>query len=96
MRNPRFAPLKKMVAAFLSFVMVVSLAATPCRAFAANEQKHHKEAQETILHDGIYEGSARGYSSVITVRVTITGGEIANVEVVSQGETEIYWKYPAD
>lgn len=90
MRNPKHA-IKKMVAAILGLTMAVSLTVTPCRALAAEDQTQSKGGGETTLHDGTYEGSAKGYNSVISVKVTVTGGEISNVEVVSQNETEIYW-----
>ena len=43
------------------------------------------------LNDGTYTGSARGYKSVITVQVTISGGKITDIQVVSQGDDEPYF-----
>ena len=43
------------------------------------------------LNDGTYTGSARGYKSVIIVQVTISGGKIADIQVVSQGDDEPYF-----
>lgn len=43
------------------------------------------------LSDGVYTGSARGYKSVITVQVTISGGKIADIQIVSQGDDEPYF-----
>ncbi len=43
------------------------------------------------LSDGTYTGSARGYKSVITVQVTISGGKIADIQIVSQGDDEPYF-----
>ena len=43
------------------------------------------------LTDGTYTGSARGYKSVITVQVTISGGKITDIQVVSQGDDEPYF-----
>ncbi len=43
------------------------------------------------LNDGTYTGSARGYKSVITVQVTIAGGKITDIQVVSQGDDEPYF-----
>ena len=43
------------------------------------------------LNDGTYTGSAHGYKSVITVQVTISGGKITDIQVVSQGDDEPYF-----
>ncbi len=43
------------------------------------------------LSDGTYTGSARGYKSVITVQVTISGGKITDIQVLSQGDDEPYF-----
>ena len=43
------------------------------------------------LSDGTYTGSARGYKSVITVQVTIVGGKISAITVVSEGDDEPYF-----
>ena len=45
------------------------------------------------LKDGEYEGTARGYSSDITVRVIIRAGKIFDIEVLSQAETPEYFQY---
>ena len=37
--------------------------------------------------DGTYRGSAEGYKSEIVVEVTVQGGRIASIEVVSHDET---------
>lgn len=43
------------------------------------------------LQDGVYYGSAYGYRSTITVKVTISGGEIVSIEIVSQDEDSAYF-----
>ena len=43
------------------------------------------------LKDGVYTGSGQGYRSTITVRVTVSGGKIATIEVVSAGDDEPYF-----
>ena len=43
------------------------------------------------LKDGVYTGSGQGYRSTITVRVTVSGGRIASVDVVSEGDDEPYF-----
>lgn len=41
--------------------------------------------------DGIYTGSGTGFSGVITVRVTIQGGRIVSIDIVSSGDDESYF-----
>lgn len=43
------------------------------------------------LKDGTYTGSGTGYSGTITVRVTISGGKITNIEVVSTADGDPYF-----
>ena len=43
------------------------------------------------LKDGEYEGTARGYISYITVRVTIKDGKIADIKVIQEDETPEYF-----
>ena len=58
-----------------------------------NTEKHKKDDlnNDSAYNDGVYEGSARGYSSDVTVKVTIKDGKIADIEVVSQDETPEYF-----
>ena len=58
-----------------------------------NTEKHKKDDlnDDSTYTDGVYEGSARGYSSDVTVKVTIKDGKIADIEVVSQDETPEYF-----
>ncbi|MGN0291096.1 MAG: FMN-binding protein [Lachnospiraceae bacterium] len=43
--------------------------------------------------DGVYRGSAKGYGGTITVEVTITGGSIADIQVVEHAkETPSYFE----
>ena len=41
--------------------------------------------------DGTYEGTAAGRNDDITVTVTVAGGQITSIEVVSHGETPSYF-----
>lgn len=43
------------------------------------------------LKDGVYTGSGQGFRSVITVAVTVSGGKIAAIEIVSAGDDEPYF-----
>lgn len=49
-------------------------------------------AAETGYFDGQYEGTAYGYRSDVTVRITIANHELSDIEVVSQAEDAAYWK----
>ncbi|HHY09001.1 MAG TPA: FMN-binding protein [Firmicutes bacterium] len=41
----------------------------------------------TVFADGVHTGKAEGFSSTITVEVTVSGGAIARVEVVDHDDT---------
>ena len=43
------------------------------------------------LKDGTYEGSAEGYKSTITVSVTVSGGKVTDISVVSEGDTDQFF-----
>lgn len=47
---------------------------------------------EDVLADGVYQGSAQGRNGPITVEVTVEGGAIADIEVISQSETPRYYE----
>ena len=57
----------------------------------ADKSKKENLDNDSDLADGVYEGTARGYSSDVTVKVTIKDGKIDDIEVVSQGETPEYF-----
>lgn len=44
-----------------------------------------------MLNDGTYTGSADGFKGTIKVSVTVKGGAVTSVDVVSQSETPKYW-----
>ena len=47
--------------------------------------------------DGVYTGSSDGYGGKITVQVTVSGGQITDVSILSaSGETEPYWSLAKD
>lgn len=43
------------------------------------------------LQDGTYTGSAYGFKSAITVAVTVQGGKITNIQIVSQADDALYF-----
>ena len=89
----------------LSFV--VAAAVTVAMAYSAvtvvekNNAAREKAAKESqaigsevstdSLKDGEYEGTATGYGGPLTVRITIKGGKLTDIKVVSQTETPEYF-----
>ena len=47
-----------------------------------------EEEEESGFRDGIYEGTANGYGGPITVSVTISGGKIDAIDVVSHAQED--------
>ena len=75
-----------------SRMLVLALAVLVILGMLLPQTNHAYAEDQTVYHDGTYEGTAEGYQSDITVAVTITDGKIAKVEVVSQQETKSYWR----
>ena len=89
----------------LSFVVAVAVTAamaysavTVVEKNNAAKEKAAKEAQAIGsevstegLKDGEYEGTATGYGGLLTVRITVKGGKLTDIKVVSQTETPEYF-----
>ena len=89
----------------LSFVVAVAVTAamaysavTVVEKKNAAKEKAAKEAQAIGsevstegLKDGEYEGTATGYGGPLTVRITVKGGKLTDIKVVSQTETPEYF-----
>lgn len=45
------------------------------------------------LKDGIYEGSADGYASVITVSVVVENGAVTDISIVEENDTPQFFEY---
>lgn len=43
------------------------------------------------VKDGVYTGSAQGFKSTITVQVTIAGGKITDIQILSAGDDAQYF-----
>lgn len=43
--------------------------------------------------DGVYQGSAQGYKSLITVSVTVSGGLVTDIGVLDEAETAAYFRH---
>lgn len=44
------------------------------------------------LIDGMYQGSAKGYNGAITVSVAVSGGQVSDIEIISENETPTYFR----
>lgn len=44
-----------------------------------------------VLADGVYEGSAQGFSGTTTVSVTVSGGQVTDITVVSESDSQQYF-----
>ena len=44
-----------------------------------------------VLKDGTYEGSADGYNGAITVSVTVSGGKVTAIDVVSESDSQQFF-----
>ena len=89
----------------LSFVVAVAVTAamaysavTVVEKNNAAKEKAAKEAQAIGsevstdgLKDGEYEGTATGYGGPLTVRITVKGGKLTDIKVISQTETPEYF-----
>lgn len=48
-----------------------------------------------VLADGVYQGSAQGYKSTITVEVTVEQGQVTDITVLEQNDTPNFYTYAA-
>lgn len=46
---------------------------------------------DVVYKDGTYTGTGTGYGGTVTLSVTISNGQIANIEAVNHSETSNYW-----
>lgn len=77
---------KRILALFLAVVMAVGCGILPASA------EGNETPSQTTYYDGVYQGSGIGYASgEIVVNVTVSGGEIEKIELVSQ-EGQSYWE----
>lgn len=53
------------------------------------------EFSGAVLADGVYQGSAQGYKSTITVEVTVEQGAVTAIQVLEQNDTPNYYAYAA-
>lgn len=60
-------------------------------AVQEEQPQSSSSAEEQGLADGVYEGSGTGRNGSISVRVTVSQGRIAEIEIVDQNETPRYF-----
>ena len=53
------------------------------------------EFSGALLADGVYQGSAQGYQSTITVEVTVARGQVTEITVLEQNDTPRFFDYAA-
>lgn len=76
---------KRIFALFLAAVMTVGYGLLPVSA-------ENDAPSGTTYYDGVYQGTGTGYNSgEIVLNVTVTGGEIEKIELVSQNG-QSYWE----
>ena len=70
-------------------------AVTPAGAAGASSKKPHTTLDPVTpsngYADGVYLGSAEGYEGPMTVRVSISGGKVSQIELVSSMDDEPYF-----
>ena len=85
------------VAVTVTVVMAYSAVTVIQKSNAATEkavkesQAIGSEVSTDSLKDGEYEGTATGYGGPLTVRITIKGGKLTDIKVVSHTETPEYF-----
>lgn len=89
----------------LSFCVAVTVTVVMAYSAVTVIQKNNAAAEKAVkefqaigsevstdsLKDGEYEGTATGYGGPLTVRITIKGGKLADIKVVSHTETPEYF-----
>ncbi len=55
------------------------------------EEVQEDEEEIAEYKDGVYQGTARGHKSDVTVEVTVKDGKIISIEVLEQNETKRFW-----
>ena len=67
---------------FVSILFAAALAVLGCAGMEKKAEKRAISLSDTELADGVYEGSARGYRGVISVRLRIEQGSMAEIDIV--------------
>lgn len=86
-----YASAEQAIAAEIKSVEVTAERQDAQPATGANYSAADYGIDASNLKDGVYTGSGQGFRSVITVAVTVSGGKIAAIEIVSAGDDEPYF-----
>ncbi len=70
---------------------VSATATATATATAAIVEQANETFSGATLIDGVYEGSASGYNGTVTVSVTVSGGLVTDITVVSERDTPAYF-----
>jgi uncharacterized protein with FMN-binding domain len=89
-------PLTRPVLAALPERLTVTASAEEEQSSAPEQEEPEEEQLAAVLdanyEDGVYTGSAQGYGGLITVQVTVEGGRIVSIEILSaDGETTSFF-----
>ena len=79
------------VAMAYSAVTVIQKNNAATKKAVKESQAIGSEVSTDSLKDGEYEGTATGYGGPLTVRITIKGGKLTDIKVVSHTETPEYF-----
>lgn len=79
------------VAMAYSAVTVIQKSNAATEKAVKESQAIGSEVSTDSLKDGEYEGTATGYGGPLTVRITIKGGKLTDIKVVSHTETPEYF-----
>lgn len=96
----RFQKMTRLLSALLALALVLgsSFSAMAAGAFQDSGLELPADAfaslvdAKAVYQDGVYEGSGAGRNGEIRLKVTLTQGAIAKIEVIAQKETASYWK----
>jgi len=78
------------VSATATATTAAAATATATATAAIVEQANETFSGATLI-DGVYEGSASGYNGTVTVSVTVSGGLVTDITVVSERDTPAYF-----
>jgi predicted outer membrane repeat protein len=72
-------------------ITVLHNAATPLSEVNTEVDKNEEVVSTNTLKDGVYTGTGAGYGGTIKLQMTVEGGKITKIDVLSQSETGSYF-----
>lgn len=85
------APASTSVSTSTSAPTATSSSATASASASTASSGSVAEFSGAVLNDGTYKGSAQGYKGTITVSVTVSGGQVTAIDVVSESDTQQFF-----